>query len=141
MLSINALALGWQINLCACGNILDWYSTVSLQLWYQYWNNGINSWFSYNYHYCIYNYQYLFLPKLLFLHPLIQWFSPFCYLVDCLLLPVTFYTVWPYFNFQGNNCLCYAWFNGLQNTRSQSLSLEKLSLSSTSLLKYFFIFI
>ena len=38
-----------------------------------------------NYLNCIYNYRYRFLSKLLFLHPFMQWFSPFCHFVYCLL--------------------------------------------------------
>ena len=38
-----------------------------------------------NYLNCIYNYQYRFLSKLLFLHPFMQWFSSFCHFVYCLL--------------------------------------------------------
>ena len=38
-----------------------------------------------NYLNCIYNYRYQFLSKLLFLHPFMQWFSPFCHFVYCLL--------------------------------------------------------
>ena len=38
-----------------------------------------------NYLNCICNYRYRLLSKLLFLHPFMQWFSPFCHFVYCLL--------------------------------------------------------
>ena len=44
-----------------------------------------NNYLGNNYRNCIYNYRYCFLSKLLFLHPFMQWFSPFCHFVYCLL--------------------------------------------------------